>query len=177
MEHTVIFRKEQRMNSFGKLGSTGGRSELVAYHSHLFIRFGKTEHGLGKILSVAIQPGRPQNKIPVRKILYKVFSCQLGRAICALRIGGIRFHIRPRPFSVKHIIRRYMHQLCSGFPCRNAQVSGSYGVDLESLVILCLTGIHSGMCRAIDNGIRLHFPGQLHNLINIGNIQLSNIRI
>ena len=98
MEHAVIFRKEQRINRFGKLRSACGRSELVAYHSHLFISFGKTEHGLGKILAVAIQPGRPQNKISVCKILYKIFSCQLGRAICALRIGGIRFHIRPVPF-------------------------------------------------------------------------------
>ena len=177
MEGSVIFRKQQRINGLGQLSRAGGGTELIPYHRYHIMIFGKPEHGLGKVLAIAVQPGRPQNKIPVRKILHKILACQLGGTVSAMGIGGIRLHIGLCRFSVKYIVRGNMHQLCAGLPCRNGQVPGADGIDFKSLVIFRFTGIHARMGRAVDDCIGLYFPCQLHYLINISNVQLSHIRV
>ncbi len=70
-----------------------------------------------------------------------------------------------------------MHKLCSGLCRSNRKVSRAERIDLIVQIKVLFCRIHCGVCGAVDNRVRLHFPCKFQNLIYLCYIEFRYIRI
>ncbi len=163
-------------NRTGKISRIARRTNLVEHHTQLVTLPRQPQHRLHEIIPKRrIQPRRPHNQVRRPRSTDSLLPLPLRPAIHPQRRNCIILPVRPARRTVKHIIRRHMHQQRTPQGSTSPKHSRPVPVHPERRLSIIFSPVHSRIRSTIDHHIDIMPLTHSRNPISIGNIQVRQI--
>ena len=155
-----------------QVAGIGRSTHLVEYHLQGVVTCREVLHRLHEILTpLRVEPCCADDDVLAASSLDALFSCELGFAIYAERIGFPVFLARDVLVALKHIVCTYMNQSSIHFLHRLSQVACCRIVEQVGEVEVALRLIHVGIGSTVNNNLDIIFLHLFADSVEVSNIQ------